>query len=359
MPRKTLTYLILFCFCNLSIGAKDLLTNQLIETKVHYGFLWPHHSSIEYVITGHVPAFEVNVLKQNINQHIWDDLFRNPRTGFGLSYFYMEDHDILGSAIGTYGIFDVSLVQTKRFTESYRFYGGLSWLTNIWNIDNNVLQTAIGSHVNLYFRLALTSYIQLGPKSEATFDAGFTHFSNGNVKRPNLGLNFPTLSAGYIYKFNTEPFIDRSPEPPAYSKWNLNFASYHGFKAERLYENEYYYKSSFSILYGYNLNIKRQIGIGADFMYDGAYKEVWPEEDVGNFGSLMQGGFIIYHDLRYNKLVLTIQIGAYVFNNHNYREIYNRNGLKYYFRKNLFGTVALKSHKTQADYIEWGIGYTL
>ena len=100
---KTLSFIILFLlFFSYSLKSQDnsFFENRLLEGSLHYGFLWPHHSSIAYSINGHVPGFEINMLYQATGKHIWEEMFRYPRKGFGFSYLYLQDNDVFGSSLG-------------------------------------------------------------------------------------------------------------------------------------------------------------------------------------------------------------------------------------------------------------------
>lgn len=360
MIRHFLFFLFLAYSFFSAAQTRSFTENRMLETKVHYGFIWPHHTSIAYSTNKHIPAFEINYLHQTDGQNFFDALYNYPRIGMGTSYSHLHKHEVFGSALGYYGFFDFSLYDYKFFTFSYRIYGGLSWLTKIWDFQKNPLHTAIGSHINLYFRVSANTRFKLNQKLELTFDFGLTHFSNGRIKNPNLGLNLVTISSGLTYNINyNNHYSTISPEKPELKNWNINITSYNGYKALGNFKNTYYYKSALNLLCGYNINHKKQYGVGVDLFYDGSIKGDFLPTNPNSKPNLLQTGLIVYQDLRYNKLVLTVQIGYYVYNKHNYTAIYNRCGLKYYFKKNFYGSVCLKSHKTQADYVEWGIGYTL
>ncbi|MFC2137584.1 acyloxyacyl hydrolase [Bacteroidota bacterium] len=362
--KRFITIIIITIIFNFILkGEQDsFFKDILIEGQYHYGFLWPHHTSIAYSINGHVPGFEFNILNYSNNKNIWDNLYHNPRKGFGMSYFYMQDHEIFGSAIGLYGLFDIPIIRNKTFNASYRIYGGLSWLTKIWDIKENYNQTAIGTHINLYFRGSLTCRYKISPSNELIIGTGLTHFSNGNIKEPNLGLNIVTPSIGFVHNFiSTEQDNEiEQKEIPDLNKFNLSLIYSGGIKAINGIYNDYYYKCALNIHLGYNINHISQVGTGIDFLYDGTQKNKWEESNSKkNKSDLLQLGYIIYHDLIYKKLILTVQAGTYLYNRHDYRMIYNRIGLKYKISKKILTTLSLKSHKTQADYIEWGIGYIL
>jgi hypothetical protein len=352
---------LLFAFINI-LGQENRLHNNLIaETKVHYGFLLPHHPSIAYSVKGHIPAIEVNVLQQSYGKNPWDAYYNYPRRGLGLAYYHLRDHQVYGSCLGLYGIMDRPFLQLRPVTFSYRLYGGLAWLTKVWDLQENHLNLAIGTHINLFFRLSLQTRLALSQKLEWIIDGGMAHFSNGNIKKPNLGLNVFTANMGLAYKIGPSAgAIELGPiQGTKKVSFKLNYLA--GRKAVANYQDLYYYKSSLNALAGYNFNPKRQLGLGFSLMYDGTQKYLWAQKglEMPVFRDMLQLGTVIYQDLNFNKFAFTTQIGFYILKPYDYWFMFNRTGIRYLIYKNMFFQVNLKSHKFQADYIEWGLGVNL
>ncbi|MGD0711780.1 MAG: hypothetical protein ABR968_11460, partial [Bacteroidales bacterium] len=68
--------------------ASDDSIKYFIETKLHYGFIIAHHKSMEGIVAGHFPAFELNVDKQTHGENSWQPLYKYPV--IGLSFWYAE-----------------------------------------------------------------------------------------------------------------------------------------------------------------------------------------------------------------------------------------------------------------------------
>ena len=207
----------------------------------------------------------------------------------------------------------------------------------------------------------MNARISVSEKSEVIVDAGITHFSNGRVSLPNLGINLVTSTVGYIYKFNPTDLSEvKYKEPKALKKLNLNLMYAGGIVAVNHFINERYYKSTMSIHGGYNLNHRRQIGIGFDLFFDGPKKYDFRESGITGYKTrdLLESGVVLYQDLMFRKLILTVQAGYYIYHRYDYDRIYNRYGLKYKLTDHIRTSVCLKAHTTRADFIEWGMGYS-
>ena len=108
------------------------------------------------------------------------------------------------------------------------------------------------------------------------------------------------------------------------------------------------------------MNLKRRIGIGADFFYDKSISEAlavdWePEENMAN---LIKFGLHGSHTLIYNKVIMSVNIGRYLYSKYTDLSLfYSRLALRYKLTSHILLNLSLKSHSAKADYIEWGIGY--
>lgn len=351
---------LLLMFLNNLIFGKGLFNHGYLESRLHYGFVYPHHTSISYNIKHHVPGFEIIYNIPTYGDNIWEKKYRYPRKGFGLFHANMMNKDVLGSITGFYALMNIPLWKKGHFTTSYRINAGISYLNRIFDEHTNILNTAIGSHLNMYFRLGLDLRISFNNKNEFSGELGFTHFSNGNLNAPNLGLNMITVSGGFIHFLGNQPGKIKNPESTKLSqKYEFSFFLANGARTYYEFKDDYFYKSTLSLSLGRYLSVKRLIGMGTDIFYDGASKPRFHKDNFYDYTikDLIQVGIFGFHDLVYKKCSFSIQIGYYLYkkNDHIFN-MYNRTGLKYKFSERIFGIIALKSHRTQADYIELGIG---
>jgi len=107
------------------------------------------------------------------------------------------------------------------------------------------------------------------------------------------------------------------------------------------------------------LNYKRRIGLGADIFYNEVLKyDISPQnyEDVSIFDKT-QYGVYVFHDMKYRRLVLLMQLGAYVYAKYKQQPIYTRIGIRYHLNDFLLANLSLKTHYANADFVEFGIGY--
>ncbi len=333
-----------------------------IESRFHYGFIWPHHKSIRYLQRGHVPAFDFRLSKTMYKQN-WAKLYRQPELGIGYYHNNLQWKEVLGNIDALYSFIKIPIIKNPKFKINYSFSLGSAHISKYFNIENNYYNIAIGSRINVYVNFALEAEIQLRKNLKLLLGADLSHVSNGAVRKPNLGFNLPAINCGFKYTVNPKTFEDYSTKLQNYNKniFNVFVIGSLGWKEINPPGGNQYLTSTTWIDAGYMFTKKKRIGIGLDIFYDGSIAkriEKGNTDEKINQNNLRQGAHISY-DLIFGKVFFTVQAGYYFLVDWNDDpNLYNRLGLRYQ-HNNFIYNVSLKTHLGRADYIEWGIGYVL
>jgi hypothetical protein len=336
----------------------------IIETKFHTGLNLPIYEAVNYLIQDDIYSFDLSLSFPTYGRDFWEKLYNYPRTGVGYSFWSLGNNEVLGKANALYGFLSIPfLKRSEKISFSSQVSAGGVYLTRIFDVYNNHLNRASGSHLNIYFHFGIDGKIRLFPCSEIVIEAGITHFSNGKTRSPNYGINEGSVSLGLNYFFNKGTTNGMEPEIPVIGKRYTHSLIYSA--GSKVYDNlsgKKYFISSMTYNLDRNLNHRRKIGIGADFFYDGSISEALagedgiPEED---FTKLIRFGLHTSYAIRYKELMMGIQVGNYLYSKYTViTRVYSRISLQYLFSDNIVGTMAIKSHMGKADCLEWGIGYT-
>ncbi|HDY90480.1 MAG TPA: acyloxyacyl hydrolase [bacterium] len=173
-----------------------LKDNFIVGAKMHYGFLWAHHTKMDYLVKGHVPAFEISLGKQTSGNLFWEQLYNYPAIGVSFLHFNLANPDELGNANGVFGYINFPLIRKKKFLWSYRFGTGIGVVDKPFDRITNYKNSAIGSQLNILITLLTETKWALSKNLSLSTGIGLTHFSNGAFKTPNLGINLPTVNIG-------------------------------------------------------------------------------------------------------------------------------------------------------------------
>jgi len=351
---KYLIFIIVFArYENLLTAQFAKEKNLFLESNFRYGFLWQHRPSLAEIIGGNIKFFDVSAGKQTYGQKIWDQLYRYPSFGIGYTYADFGNPEELGHANAVFGYFDIPFLRNKKNLFSYRLSGGLAYL--------NKGNVAIGTHLNLYFDASLIYKWYFAKRWELINAFGATHFSNGAIKMPNLGLNMFSYRLGFRYRFDAaqKEFI-HIDLPEIDKKNSISIFTAAGTKEKRPGGDIPYTVGSFSADYLRILSLKHKIGFGLDAFYDESLFETMNPDSTLSLSTsdIMRYGIHASFEAEIYKLILAIHIGTYIYAN--YKDdgtIYQRVALRYILTKNIYANVSLKTSKGIADYVEWGIGY--
>ena len=148
----------------------------------------------------------------------------------------------------------------------------------------------IGSKVNAYLNTNFYFNWMLSPKFDFTTGVAVTHFSNGNTKFPNAGLNSIGLKVGLVYNINRKEecfakTLYQSPVPkfPRHISYDLVLFGSWRRKGVTIGEGqmvaspEAYPVLGFNFAPMYNFGYKFRAGISLDGVYDGSANVYSPD----------------------------------------------------------------------------------
>lgn len=356
--------LLLHLNCAASSDSSGIYNGLRVGGYIKHGTMLPHHGSIAYVLNSNISGAEILVSTQTYGRSPWDGLYRFPRIGMGYNYSTLGNAEVLGSAHAIFGFADIPILRNPaKFNIYYQFTVGLAYLTQHFDIEANPLNLAISSGVNVYGDLKFTARYTTGRRGEVSGGFGFTHFSNGKMGTPNLGLNTFNLSLGYSWLLREPLHAPRiESEIPVVPKHAVDLVLSAGLKTDDNATQSHYLISSLVADYIFYPGPKYAFGGGVDFFYDQALgpnvadKEQieYKQSDLVQLG--VHGGLYA----RYGRLQVHGHIGTYLLAEfYKYARVYTRIGCRYAITGQLLVGVSLKAHYAIADYIEWGIGYRI
>ena len=123
--------------------------------------------------------------------------------GIGLStHIFGPDGKTLGTPVGLYIFQGAPFLHRGNFTLGYEWNFGA---TAPWKNSNAEVPTINGSPVNAYISLALQGSWQIASHWQLTAALEASHYSNGNTRLPNGGINNVGLRLGATYLFSDTP----------------------------------------------------------------------------------------------------------------------------------------------------------
>lgn len=318
--------------------------------------------------------------KNTDGRRLWEQLYNYPSFGVGFyTLDFLDGSGELGQPNALYGFFMGPFKRWGKLAFNYDLGFGLSYNWNPYSKDLNPLNTAIGSHNNVYIDAGLNLAYPLGKHFDAEVGFSFSHFSNGASSVPNAGVNLMGLKFALMYRFLPErpEFIE--VEIPEYEKenefsvyWavgsrNIKYDTTDADQNERYYDRNYF-MSNLVLTASRQFTYKSKFGGGMEVTYDGSANDQSFVTDPPNHQEIPVSqrfglGVFVAYELVISDLSVLLSPG-YQIAGGNYTgaadKFYQRMGVKYHFLPNWFGGIYIRATNfSVAHYIEWNVGYRM
>jgi len=330
-----------------------------ISSAWHFGFLVAHNPTMLHLVDDHIKGVEVTFFRQTDGSAAWQSDYLFPQTGINLIYLDLPSDTVLGEAVAVMGFIDMPVLFSKSYRLSIRSSCGLGYLSHHFERVENHKNAAIGSALNAAVQFNLKNSFRITPRMELNLGVGVTHFSNGSLNTPNLGLNNITASGGLTYMLSSPDTFYQKPKSIPTKKWFVETVLAAGAKEIYPPDDGKYFCASLVVNRKHRISPKSALGFGGDFFYDSALntlienKENHPA-DVAPF----RAGVHFSYELLISRVSALFDYGVYVINPYKGDgPFYHRIGLRYQLKSNLFLNLSLKTHFAKAEFAEWGLGW--
>ncbi len=290
---------------------------------------------------------------------LYRSLYRHPTFGIGF-YAATFARPEIGSPNALYGYVDFPFWNKNQHWEwLYSLALGVSYNFNPYDREKNPLNTLIGSRQNAYIHFHSRVNYHVNHRLSFGMGMGFTHFSNGAYRLPNVGLNKVSLLLGVQYGLSRDSLRKQEVILPSYTrKHQTELFWSNGLKNLRP-GGAIYWKSGLGVNHTWSIDHRYRLGLGADVFYRTGSEN--PNNVDNHADNHWNAGFsLAWIWMITERLYLPINIGTYM-NKYNesgsQSRIYERIGIRYMINKKIFAGVAIKAHLQVADFTEWTIGY--
>ncbi|MCC6726335.1 MAG: acyloxyacyl hydrolase [Saprospiraceae bacterium] len=323
-----------------------------------------------------IKAFSVEYGWQMLGHQAWQEVNRYPRFGMGAQYMRVMHRNEIGHPFSLYGFFDGNFFSSKNFEITNRLALGLAYGNKPFDpnavLPNDIIGTRLNSFVEMGLGLAvrLNDYLFLEPGFR------FTHFSNGNLREPQKGLNAMSYSVS-LRSYLEKPIAEQVKTPLNDCQHRHELLAFWAVSSRQLdfSDNNDPIHETYGMNYlmtnlhlGSNSELSRgmQLGGGVDFIYDGSNGQF----ELAQSGPPTKKGVPIQ-----DKLGMSVFIGGervidrlsivgtlgYMVVQKKFKSsspaFEQRLGFKYHFYRNFFAGVNIRAYRFRAaEAIEFNIG---
>ena len=181
---------------------------HFFEIEARGGYIFPtnsflkreneNHNYIRNTSSIHL-KYAFKLRPGNCEERIYNGAYQ----GIGIARYDFGNKEELGSPTAFYLFQGARIAQlSSPLSVNYEWNFGISSGWHPYNFQYNHFNKIIGSEVNAYLNINFYLNWKLSHKLDLVSGITFSHFSNGNTKFPNAGLNSSDLKIGLIYNFN-------------------------------------------------------------------------------------------------------------------------------------------------------------
>ena len=205
-------------------------------------------------------------------------IYPNTFQGIGLAWNTFFNKKEVGIPTALY-LFQNARIATlaQNLTLNYEWNFGITYGWNKFDEKDNPMNRVVGSKANAYINLGILLDWEFAPMWNLTAGVGLTHFSNGNTRYPNAGVNSIGGRIGVSRSFEgpgkTKTSLAQIKEFRRHMTYDLIIYGASRKKAINIDTDPYILPGNFGII-GinfspmYNVNRYFRAGVSADFQYD-------------------------------------------------------------------------------------------
>lgn len=371
---KFLIQIFFILFVQQVIGQNSLVQPLSFHTGFYFGKIIPHNLLFKPKITEPSYLFEIGLNRRTSGSKIWHKLYNCPTLGISGIYAHYGDSHIFGQAVGVLPSITFAKWQHTRLYTAFRMGVGMAYITKPYNKATNPINNVIGAHIDNITQFMYSINYNINPNFALQGQVSFTHFSDGKVKLPNLGINIPAVSVGLKYNFEPQlqnPLLqaqalhDSLPTPYKKIKFNMRLGL--GFTEMSAPNGPRYNVYDATVYFSKRLNIKSEIYSGVETnYYTGIYRYIINQ--VAYIGNEHRYAFkvspVVGYSLFFGRASFLAQVGYYIYDPFFKSEPVNTKlGLQLYAKPtylnkgfNAWVGMYLKSHYTRADMVELAVG---
>ncbi len=324
------------------------------------GFIIAHSNAMEHLAVSHPTGIELDGQRQTTGKKYWHQLYQYPKIGYAFTYFDYHN-PVLGRSFAASTYMNKAIRRTAKSELSCRMGLGLAYFTNGYDQEANSKNTVTSSALNATLHARFEYDYRVAPHYSVLVGLGLNHYSNGATKKPNMGLNIPTLTVGLNY--HTLPQFQTTTQtvPELKKKLSYNLSTTAGWRQIGATNPKKFMVQSLTFAVLKPLNLKSNAVLGAEGFYDRSLKveQLTDTTLTGKpFPDTKKAGVYLGHELLFGNLAFGTQLGYYVYRPYKQgTAYYERLDLKYHFTPAIFGALDLKVHGFAADVLEWRVGY--
>jgi hypothetical protein len=366
--RFFLPTLIYICCANFAAAQNAMPEGISLQATLGFGRIVQHSPKFKASVRSWSASTELNIQQQTRGNKAWHITHKLPTLGLALTYANFGDPDIFGEAYSIMpNIAFGNRARCKKWYSFFRVGMGIAWLTKPFDALTNNTNTVIGQNLNNITDLRGGMGFWLSPNMELVAGASITHYSNGALQLPNLGINVPMLNVAMRYTLSPVTNYEKTEPSISGRRWH-GFAQLDYGTTEQIVEGgPKYFNAGATVGALYDFSPLHHFFGGVTYEYSQtAYHWVayqYPQESAESlFDRSSRVAIFVGDEFRFGQFSFALALGGYVKQSDlTPFVVYEKLIWRYYFlpekQAHPYINIQMKAHLTAAEYFSIGGGY--
>lgn len=356
---KHFVLFISFILLSLDLFSQDQTEYHFLTSfQSHYGFIIPHTKAIEPVSHTKPYGFELTFSRLHTSYEKWKVFRHYNITGIQVAYFNFQNPEIVGNVYALSTFTEPFLITRKNFIFSVKAGAGFSYQTKIYDYTNDTLNKFFSTRISFPLYLSARLKYRVAPKTFFTLAGTYNHISNGAVKIPNFGINFPTVSLGIEHFQKPFPALENDYSATGEQKIKKSYILFQSLIGYKTVYGEFKTALGISARYTRQIRTFYALNGGLELILDGGVKKMISIEDRS--ADYKRLAVTAGQDFFLGKVSFTQYLGIYVYSPYKAKHpVYQKYELAYRVFPNLLAGVCLKAHTSDAELFGFTLNYIL
>lgn len=341
-------------------------SQRSIELAADYGFLFLHSQDLAPIGRSYPRALNFSYAFWLDPEQHWANCRCFPRLGLSTGFHYFDNPSVLGVGLPFYGFLEPWWRLSDHWFLNVRGGLGGAWQSRPYDEEGNPLNLSYSLPFSIYAMVGLGVAYQLSPHWRLNLQMRYNHTSNGGIREPNKGLNYPTASLAFDYALSPVTLAVPEEHRHYHPKEAQKVLRFHIFAAAKagakldaggVEERDLtYLVSGINLRYSQQINRLSALSAGTEWVNNQAYREQIERRGLNR--DFNQVSFLLGHEFLLGRFVLSQQVGFYLYKDYGPTpDWYQRYGLLWYPWDKFSVGGNIKVHGHIAEFIDFRLGY--
>lgn len=352
-----LNFLMIACY-TLPAQAQNEQPVTMWTVEAGAGFIIPHSTAIA-AISGYRPmSMQVSWSRIGTSRKSWEQCYCSPNVGVTAFHHRYGNAELLGSGTGLLAFIHPLFSMQRKVGYGLKLAGGPVYLNRVYdpvsNPDNlffsSTLSVLLAGSAELRYSIRNNVHLHMA--------AAYMHISNGGLKEPNKGMNYPTLLVGVSHLLTDESL----PSYPKQRTWQNNrpvsytLSALYSSRLTGVLTDRRLHLHGLEASLNWRHGMLGEFRSGIEYVYDP--KRALVATRVSRSLNANHAGLHVGEYLIAGRFALGAALGIYIWEPDPFKDFfYQRYTLSLELTKHVRAAISLRAHRSIADFADVRLGF--